>query len=54
MLLQPVSTDRAMDAMSRGLYTLPARNGRQTHVGAGIGEGRNPPCALEAVVQPWV
>ena len=24
MLLQPVSTDRAMDAMSRELYTLPA------------------------------
>ena len=23
MLLQPVSTDRAMDAMSRELYTLP-------------------------------
>ena len=52
MLLQPVSTDSAMDAMSRELYTLPARNGRQTHVGAGIGEGCNPPCVLEAVVQP--
>ena len=52
MLLQPVSTDRAMDAMSRELYTLPARNGRHTHVGAGIGEGCNPPCVLEAVVQP--
>ena len=47
MLLQPVSTDSAMDAMSRELYTLPARNGRHTHVGAGIGEGCNPPGVLD-------
>ena len=67
MLLQPVSTDRAMDAMSRELYTLPARNGRHTHVGwyrrglqppvcargCGAALGMRPYCVLEAAVAQW-